>query len=334
MGTYLDKTGLEKVWAAVKAHDTSTLAAAKNYTDTLKTNLTNGTTVVNKATNASYADSATMATQDGDGNEISVTYIKAEELEDTLTNYATIQALEAGDIQIYFSERATCDGEGNNIINTYATKEALKATQDRIGAANGIASLDANGKVPTSQLPSYVDDILEGYAKNNYTEFWADSSTSSSKYTGEAGKIYVDLDTGKTYRWSGSQYVEISSSLALGETTTTAYAGNKGKANATNIATLQSYFTNGVANNATYADTADKAVKDGDGNEIAITYIKAEELEEVLEDYATRQALEAGDIQIYFSERANCDGQGNNIVNTYLRIDAAITEDEINDICV
>ena len=67
------------------------------------------------------------------------------------------------------------------------------------GAANGVATLDNGGKVPSNQLPSYVDDVLE-YA--NKASFPA---------TGEAGKIYVAKDTGKTYRWSGSAYVELSS---------------------------------------------------------------------------------------------------------------------------
>jgi hypothetical protein len=68
------------------------------------------------------------------------------------------------------------------------------------GVANGYASLDGSGKVPSTQLPSYVDDVLE-YA--NLATFPA---------TGETGKIYVTLDTNKTYRWSGSAYVEIASS--------------------------------------------------------------------------------------------------------------------------
>ena len=81
--------------------------------------------------------------------------------------------------------------------------------------------------MPTSQLPSYVDDVLE-YA-----------NLSAFPTTGEAGKIYVDKQTNKTYRWSGTSYTEISASLALGETSSTAYAGDKGKANATAIGTLQ-----------------------------------------------------------------------------------------------
>ena len=84
------------------------------------------------------------------------------------------------------------------------------------GAANGLAELDANGLVPSSQLPSYVDDVLE-YA-----------SKSAFPATGTAGKIYVALDTNLTYRWSGSAYTEISPSLALGETSSTAYRGDRG----------------------------------------------------------------------------------------------------------
>lgn len=95
------------------------------------------------------------------------------------------------------------------------------------GAANGVASLDANGKVPSAQLPSYVDDVLEGYVADDLKTFYKDSAKSSS-YTGETGKIYVDMTNNKTYRWSGSTYVVISETLALGTTASTAFAGDKG----------------------------------------------------------------------------------------------------------
>ena len=85
------------------------------------------------------------------------------------------------------------------------------------GVVNGVAELDENGKVPSAQLPAYVDDVLE-YA--NKAAFPA---------TGETGKIYVTKDTNLTYRWSGTAYVEISASLALGETSSTAYRGDRGK---------------------------------------------------------------------------------------------------------
>lgn len=84
-------------------------------------------------------------------------------------------------------------------------------------AISSKADLDTNGKVPSSQLPSYVDDVLEYNGKSNFPS------------TGETGKIYVDTATNLTYRWSGSAYVEISPSLALGETSSTAYRGDRGK---------------------------------------------------------------------------------------------------------
>ena len=94
------------------------------------------------------------------------------------------------------------------------------------GAANGVAELDTAGKVPSSQLPSFVDDVLEGYLSGG--KFY-EESTHATLINGETGKIYIDLSSGKTYRWSGSTYAEISESLALGETSSTAYRGDKGK---------------------------------------------------------------------------------------------------------
>ena len=85
------------------------------------------------------------------------------------------------------------------------------------GAANGYASLDSGGKVPSAQLPSFVDDVIEA------------ASLAGLPATGVTGVIYVTRDTNLTYRWSGSAYVEISKSLALGETSATAYRGDRGK---------------------------------------------------------------------------------------------------------
>ena len=114
-----------------------------------------------------------------------------------------------------------------SIVDGVTSALAGKVNTSSVGSANGVAELDANGKVPSSQLPSYVDDVLE-YA--DLAHFPA---------TGETGKIYIAEDTNKTYRWSGSDYAEISESLALGETSSTAYAGNKGKANADAIAGIK-----------------------------------------------------------------------------------------------
>lgn len=93
---------------------------------------------------------------------------------------------------------------------------------------HNVATLGSDGKVPESQLPSYVDDVIEGYYDATAKKFYSDSAK-THEITPETGKIYVDLTTNKTYRWSGSTYVEISSSLALGETSSTAYRGDRGK---------------------------------------------------------------------------------------------------------
>lgn len=97
-----------------------------------------------------------------------------------------------------------------------------------IGVADGIAELDSTGKVPSAQLPSYVDDVIEGYYNTVDGKFY-EESTYTTEIPGESGKIYVDLTTNKTYRWGGSAFAEISESLALGTTSTTAFRGDHGE---------------------------------------------------------------------------------------------------------
>ena len=120
----------------------------------------------------------------------------------------------------------TVSPDGSGVVNI-EIDDTDKIPLSQKGAASGVAELDSSGKVPAAQLPSYVDDVVEY------------SSLSAFPATGEDGKIYIAEDTNKTYRWSGSAYVEISSSLALGETSSTAYAGNKGKKNADDIAAIK-----------------------------------------------------------------------------------------------
>lgn len=96
---------------------------------------------------------------------------------------------------------------------------SLNAFISTKGQPGGLAELDSTGKVPAAQLPSYVDDVLEFSTKAQFPQI------------GETGKIYVSKDTNLTYRWTGTQYLEISQSLALGETPSTAYSGDKGKVN-------------------------------------------------------------------------------------------------------
>ena len=130
------------------------------------------------------------------------------------------------------------DSSGHVVLGNALTASDVGAIATTAkGAANGVAELDSTGKVPSSQLPSFVDDVLE-YDKQ-----------SSFPTTGEAGKIYIAQDTNKTYRWSGSAYVEISASLALGETSSTAYRGDRGK-----TAYEHSQLTSGNPHNVTKSD--------------------------------------------------------------------------------
>ena len=141
--------------------------------------------------------------------------------------------LVASDLSTY-QEKLT---EGNGIdidTNNKISVDISYLTASRVGyipstekgSNGGVATLDNAGKVPSGQLPSYVDDVIEGYKDG--ADFYTDSAH-TDLITPESGKIYVDLHTNTTYRWGGSAYVQISESLALGETSTTAYYGDKGK---------------------------------------------------------------------------------------------------------
>ena len=125
-----------------------------------------------------------------------------------------------------------------------ASIEALEKKHDDFvatkGQANGFASLDGNGLVPSSQLPSYVDDVIEVYATYSISETGKLSNIKlysdldhANPITGESGKIYLNITQGELpyqFRWSGTQFVDSNtSSLILGEVTGTAYDGGKGK---------------------------------------------------------------------------------------------------------
>ena len=104
------------------------------------------------------------------------------------------------------------------------------------GTAGGVAILDGSGKVPASQLPGFVDDVLDTYVRSGatlYSAAWLSLEKNGAALTPEEGKLYIVKEgeyANHQYRWTGSQYGEIASSLALGEVTGTAYDGGKGKA--------------------------------------------------------------------------------------------------------
>lgn len=157
-----------------------------------------------------------------------------------------------------------------------------------MGAASGVATLGSDGKVPSSQLPSYVDDVLE-YA--DLAHFPA---------TGESGKIYVALDTNKTYRWSGTAYVEISPSIVIGTTTGTAFDGGSG----------YSHVTNGdIHVTATQKTNWNTAYGWGDHSQAGYFAASSFTAANIVSTLGTTAV-----------NRATADANGNNIANTYATV--------------
>ena len=148
-----------------------------------------------------------------------------------------------GIINTEIQDRKDADTELESKLQTNINKLEKKhddfvATK---GQANGLASLDGNGLVPSSQLPSYVDDVIEVYATYDVSETGKLSNIKlysdpdhANPITGESGKIYLNITPDEPpyqFRWSGTQFVDsnTSSSLILGEVTGTAYDGAKGR---------------------------------------------------------------------------------------------------------
>lgn len=141
---------------------------------------------------------------------------------------------------------------------TLSATDVGAISENQKGVANGVAELDENGLIPSNRLPSYVDDVLEYDSIDNFPS------------VGEDGKIYIALDTNLTYRWSGTQYIEISPSLALGETSSTAYRGDRGK-----IAYDHSQ-TKGNPHNTTKADVGLENVPNVTTNNQTPTFTQAD----------------------------------------------------------
>lgn len=139
------------------------------------------------------------------------------------------------------------DSLKTKVGNSSVQSQINAAFTAKVGKANGVASLDSAGKVPSSQLPSYVDDVIEGYYSNS--KFYAakgSNETYSEEITGETGKIYVNLNNNKTYRWSGSAFVVISETLALGTTSSTAFRGDYGNTAYQHATNKGSAFSSGL----------------------------------------------------------------------------------------
>lgn len=151
------------------------------------------------------------------------TYIGVISIKDQDTVLLVLEDLSQEDKELVYRQYqlrylTMSDADVQLLLDSYVVGGTNGAiTEGRIGAANGVAPLDSTVHVPAQYLPSYVDDVLEFDNKSLFPS------------TGEAGKIYVDKSVGSTWRWSGTTYAPVGNTLALGETSTTAYPGDKGK---------------------------------------------------------------------------------------------------------
>lgn len=145
-----------------------------------------------------------------------------------------VDAINKGDAAV----KAQVDRLDTKIDDVNEDLQDFKALK---GQPNGLAELDGNGKVPASQLPSYVDDVMDAYATYTVSptgvlqniQLYADAEH-ETPIVGERDKIYVNVTPGEVsyqFRWSGSQWVHIdSNAIIIGDITGTAYDGGKGKA--------------------------------------------------------------------------------------------------------
>lgn len=163
--------------------------------------------VIDKAKTADTATNATNAVN-------AETALKATEA-DLAANATKLGGVEAANY-VQTDAMATAIGTAKTEAVTSAVSEVGKL----LNKPNGYAGLNADGQIPSENLPSYVDDVIDGYFYNGafYTDVTKDddgiitSADEANKITGESSKIYVDVDTSSSYRWSGTVYVPITSS--------------------------------------------------------------------------------------------------------------------------
>lgn len=130
------------------------------------------------------------------------------------------------------------------------SKLSGKAASSHKHGASDITSVNAsaiNGVIAAANLPSFVDDVIEGYLNDGkFYKTKNSNGTYATEIAAESGKIYVNLNDNKTYRWSGSAYAVISETIALGETSSTAYRGDRGKTAYDHAAAKGSAFASGL----------------------------------------------------------------------------------------
>ena len=140
------------------------------------------------------------------------TKVDTASIVDDLTSQDAAKVLSAKQGKALSDALAAQKEELEGKINAVGGAEGLdkKLDADKVGAANGVAPLGADGLVSSEYLPSYVDDVVEGYYDADTNKFYEEAEK-TTEITAETGKIYVDLDTNLSYRWGGSTFVLITS---------------------------------------------------------------------------------------------------------------------------
>ena len=173
---------LEKIKNGFVPKDGSKVLSDNNFTDEMKQKLTGVEEGANNYTLPTASDDVKGGVKIGKGLTMDGETLNADGL--TSVSWQDVSG------KPEFKDVAT-SGSWNDILDK------------PLGQANGVATLDDGGRVPASQLPSYVDDVIEGWYSNE--EFYQEEEH-SNKITAERGKIYIDLHTDNEYRYTGSQY--------------------------------------------------------------------------------------------------------------------------------
>ena len=174
-----------------------------------------------------------------------------------------------GDVTITNGLISVNDNSHNHVIDNIDGLQSVldgKISVSSRGIAGGIAELDTNGKVLSSQLPSYVDAIVEGYYNSTDDKFYNEEEY-TIEIPGESNKIYIDKLSSMIYRWTGERFGNIGGSLVLGETSSTAYRGDRGS-----VAFTHSQLVTGNPHKVTKADVGLGNVDNVSTNDQSPTY--------------------------------------------------------------
>lgn len=191
---------------SAKHADSATTAT--NATEAEHAKSADTATSANTATNANHAttaDTATNATNAAKAtNADEAAHAEEADHADSADSANNATHADEADTATNADNASKLEGHPASYFETAGTASSLISSQK--GAENGIAPLDASGMISSEYLPSYVDDVIEGYYYEG--EFYADKSH-GSKINGETGKIYIDLDTNVSYRFGGTTYTAI-----------------------------------------------------------------------------------------------------------------------------